>query len=747
MRNYNKSIKVRIAMTVLCALIVVSFMPEMTYAFEEQQVQHEISADNDGLASVDTESESETLINTEPEVEKEDSVSAEPEAQAEALINAEPEEESEAPINAESETESEVLVSADPEPKAENLVSVEPEEVVLPDDMADNDTLLESYMDNRLTEELNRPKLRSRMLKAPSSTRRNKLNNNEKYIYDTLKAFIDGAAAGAESTAKISIDLSSVFGQYFITSGNYNVITRNKLGISSPVCIRSADGTWPFSDEAKTKLFDFSKIINALMADEPYAFYWYDKTEGLNYKIKGLTVDTSGNSSDAYFLKGTTPVLEVNFSVSKDYRAGNNKYLLDTVKTSATAQAVSNAAAIISAYKTAPDVEKLYSYRDEICALTSYNDAAAANSTYPYGDPWQMIYVFDDDKTTKVVCEGYAKAFQYLCDHTQFVYRHIECDSVTGILKVGNSSGGHMWNILHMDDGKNYIADITNSDSGMIGSKGGLFLSPAMKNGTVAAGYKYDVNRNGSADLAYIYDKDTRSLFSDAELVMAASAYIMPHVLPDAVYSWAKNGSSCAAKGTCKECGKNIQSKAVISKTVKIPATCNEMGVTTYTASFGSTGFKTQKKDIKDIPVSTVHSWDGGAIIQVAAEGVAGSKIFTCSKCGLTRTEVIPAIVYPTDLPNVKISKPKAGKKKMTVKWKKVSKKNRKKIQGIEIQIAADPGFTNIVKTAKGSKKKTSKVIKGLSRKTKYYVRIRAYKNAADGKHVSYWKTKTIKIK
>ena len=148
----------------------------------------------------------------------------------------------------------------------------------------------------------------------------------------------------------------------------------------------------------------------------------------------------------------------------------------------------------------------------------------------------------------------------------------------------------------------------------------------------------------------------------------------------------------------------------------------------------------------KDIPINKdAHSWN--VVTTEASEGVAGSRLYTCVWCGLKKTEVIPAIVYPADLPNVKILKPKAGKRKMTVKWKKVSKKNQKKINGIEIQIATDPGFTDIVKTASGSKKKTSKVIKGLKPKTKYYVRIRAYKNAADGKHVSYWKYKSIKVK
>ena len=99
------------------------------------------------------------------------------------------------------------------------------------------------------------------------------------------------------------------------------------------------------------------------------------------------------------------------------------------------------------------------------------------------------------------------------------------------------------------------------------------------------------------------------------------------------------------------------------------------------------------------------------------------------------------------DLPAVKISKPKASKGKFTAKWKKVSKKNLKKIQGIEIQVAADPNFTSVVKSATAGKKKTSKKVSGLQKKTKYWVRVRAYRNGPDGKHVSAWKTKSVKTK
>jgi replicative DNA helicase len=49
------------------------------------------------------------------------------------------------------------------------------------------------------------------------------------------------------------------------------------------------------------------------------------------------------------------------------------------------------------------DYEKLQSYRNEICGLTDYNHAAVTDGA-PYGNPWQLIWVFDGNSTTNVVC-------------------------------------------------------------------------------------------------------------------------------------------------------------------------------------------------------------------------------------------------------------------------------------------------------------------------------------------------------
>ena len=107
-------------------------------------------------------------------------------------------------------------------------------------------------------------------------------------------------------------------------------------------------------------------------------------------------------------------------------------------------------------------------------------------------------------------------------------------------------------------------------------------------------------------------------------------------------------------------------------------------------------------------------------------------------------TEKITITKKPT------IKKPTATKNKITVKWKHfkhTSKKTKpiwKKIKKVQVQCATDSGFKNIVKTATVGRSKTKTTIKGLNKKTTYYVRVRYF----DGTGYSNWsKTKKIKTK
>ena len=183
--------------------------------------------------------------------------------------------------------------------------------------------------------------------------------------------------------------------------------------------------------------------------------------------------------------------------------------------------------------------------------------------------------------------------------------------------------------------------------------------------------------------------------------------------------------------------------------TVDLAPTCTEKGSKSKHCTHENCDAKT---DVTEIP-ATDHIWDSVYTVDKAAtRTAAGSKSIHCKVCKAVKPGSVQTIAKlpPKEIRNlaaVKISKPSAGKKKVTVKWKKVSKKNQKKIQGIEIQVATDSKFKSIVKSTTASKKKVSKTVKGLKSKRTYWVRIRAYKNASDGKHVSAWKVKKVKVK
>ena len=84
--------------------------------------------------------------------------------------------------------------------------------------------------------------------------------------------------------------------------------------------------------------------------------------------------------------------------------------------------------------------------------------------------------------------------------------------------------------------------------------------------------------------------------------------------------------------------------------------------------------------------------------------------------------------------------------KKLEVKWKKLSSKEQKKIQKIQIQYSTDKAFKTY-KTKWAKKSKTSCTIKGLKKNTKYWVRIRAYRKSGNIIYVSRWVTKNKKTK
>ncbi len=388
----------------------------------------------------------------------------------------------------------------------------------LPDsDDPDSDELLWGYLDKAVTElsMSGRPSGKS-MLRSSAATRRSKLDEYNGRVYDILKDQITeliNPGGGVGFVAPIfNVPFSDILGHELTTTsldtGN-KVIDAYEVSNEDLRIIENVDGF---------------KVIESLMADMPYELYWFDKTTPFSYVWAPRNYWVDDEETTAYF--EYAPYLQFTMYVSAEYSYSGEPGTTDAdiSKLRAVKNTIYNAEEIIDSLKEESDYSKLAGYRDAVCRRTSYNYDAAYSDDYSYGDPWQMIYVFDNDDTTDVVCEGYSKAFQFLCDHTNFS-NDIECDSVTGDMTGRTGSGGHMWNILHMEDGRNYIADITNSDEGMSGANGGLFISPALKGGNVSEGYQYDVNGDEAADIKYEYDSKTRNLFSESELTMSTLPY------------------------------------------------------------------------------------------------------------------------------------------------------------------------------------------------------------------------------
>ena len=237
-----------------------------------------------------------------------------------------------------------------------------------------------------------------------------------------------------------------------------------------------------------------NKVWQALLADLPYALYWHDKTVGIGY---------------SYIPDNGWKNITFKFAVAAEFR-GDSLYTTNIPNVPA---AVAAAKQVVSANRGKTDYDKLQAYRQYICDQVSYN--FTINKDTAYGNPWQLLWVFDGNASTNVVCEGYAKAFKYLCDLTEESNGWI--GSVETLDVTGTMNGDrHMWNVVRIN-GTNYLADVTNCDQGTVGYPTELFLCGIQTNGSSM--YHQDTKTT------YIYDTDTRNSFKAADLAVSAAGF------------------------------------------------------------------------------------------------------------------------------------------------------------------------------------------------------------------------------
>ena len=329
------------------------------------------------------------------------------------------------------------------------------------------------------------------------------LSGNDLRAYNYLKEVVKKIAAGEVESTQFEIPLDQ------INEGSVEY-TAADLGISA---IKVGGG---LSEEAKQKAmakagFDISAVNRALLADMPYELYWYDKTEGCNVQY--------GFSYNSSMVKVTTLLFTMNIAQEYAVQEGGNYYptRFNTSLVTSVNAAVKNAQMVADG-ATGTLLQRLQYFKDKICEMVDYNQVAVDNK-WPYGNPWQLVWVFDGDASTKVVCEGYAKAFKYLCDLSNF--SNAECLIASGDMSGGTGAGGHMWNVMKMDDGKSYMVDVTNCDKGTVGYPNYLFMAygPA---GSYANGYTFSAD---GSNIKYVYDDVTKGNFTEPELTISATKY------------------------------------------------------------------------------------------------------------------------------------------------------------------------------------------------------------------------------
>lgn len=344
------------------------------------------------------------------------------------------------------------------------------------------------------------------------------MNPTLRAVYDQLVPEIQKIAAGQGDSSIFELSFQPL------------TFTKEELGIEGDILVLDKENQYQFSEEANeavTNAFsaelDVNMLLNQLLARHPYELYWFDKVFKQD-DVSAISVRPIC-SVDGQQTTVTVSDCQILMVVSQDYAvtdAAAQQYYLyspDTAKTGAATAAAAKAAEVVVKNQSKGTYGKLVAYREYITKAVDYDFDVANTANYHYGDPWQLIYVFDENPDTNVVCEGYSKAFKYLCDLTWAGSDpEVACYLPTGTMDGGTGAGDHMWNIVSIG-GANYLTDITNCDSGTTGAPDQLFLCGA--EGSVDASYAA-ATTNGT--VTYVYDQNTKDIY-DQELALSKTKY------------------------------------------------------------------------------------------------------------------------------------------------------------------------------------------------------------------------------
>ena len=241
------------------------------------------------------------------------------------------------------------------------------------------------------------------------------------------------------------------------------------------VVVRSYTATFPngIDQERYNEIYEeFADAANAIQdlmesvtdataafyRDRPDIFWTTGVRSRLSYLENEARVDgsISLNPGNTYTVR-----LEVILPLAKDWDGDSPT---DRVLEEDIALLKANVEHVASeAKKKMSRLEQIKYINAQLCHSNAYN-TVAAEGEYGFRYPWTPLSALDQliwpndmgMNALKPVCEGYAKAFQLICDEID-----IPCILVSGL----GGGGEHMWNYVQMEDGKWYAMDVTWNDS------------------------------------------------------------------------------------------------------------------------------------------------------------------------------------------------------------------------------------------------------------------------------------------
>ena len=516
------------------------------------------------------------------------------------------------------------------------------------------------------------------------------------------------------------------------------------------------------------------KVNAGILWDDIYTWVSFNHPELLFFE------EINPDDQDASDMTVGPTSFSVKIGVDKKYR-GSDEYTLSTNAASIAASAKSTADSVISKNSNKGTYDTIKAYADWIADNVSYDHSAARLSASEITDnsPWNVISVFDNDSSTNVVCEGYAKAFQYLMDNTpRFVSAGITSKIVTSTVPVTNGSSsavsgssigvddettGHMWNVVTIN-GKNYLVDVTWYDT----------------DSAVPYRTKYLLGGEDAAESddtkLHEYDAPTKEFYSYDELELSETAYDKSSTDPvtpgnsgntgntgsgtsgstsgssGSGSSGTNTGSSTSGNTSSGSSTGNTSSGSNTGSTSSGSSAGNtSSGSTTGNTSSGSTTGNSSTSN--DTGINTPVSFNTSGA-QIGGNQVVSTTItYTAPQTGDTSypfsdaDEDTISATEQTQISTVEskkgsVTSASAGSKKLTIKFKKISVSGKT----VKYQVALKQS------TAKNWKKSyvasTKKTFSGLKKGKTYWVSVRPYITVNGVRYFGKWsKTLAKKVK